>query len=158
MSGRFETGGDETSGVHREVRLDRHENLVESGSRADFERTVELIGNFRNLSAESAIECGGSLHALAANSLGSREEGLRATWGWSEWPFPPATQQQTPRAESYAQHRPQLKVSRFQLRVGLRPKLMRRHAIPCWDRAPSARWPSAKAYAASRNPMLGSRS
>jgi hypothetical protein len=31
-------------------------------------------------------------YALAANSLGSRGEGLRATWGWSGWPFPRAPQ------------------------------------------------------------------
>jgi hypothetical protein len=41
------------------------------------------------------------------------------------------------------------------LRVGLRPKLTRRRATPCGVALLAARWPSAKAYAASRNPLRG---
>jgi hypothetical protein len=52
------------------------------------------------------------LHGNAVSPHLRSHTRLRAIWGWSEWPFPPATQQQTPRAESYAQHRPQLKESR----------------------------------------------
>ena len=53
---RFEAGSDETSGVHREIRLDRYEDFVEPGSRAGFERAVELAGNLGDVSAEVPLE------------------------------------------------------------------------------------------------------